>query len=159
MYDKEARIYKAQGSPKLGVGYFAQSIDSKFYFQGFTAGVQIPLSKKANKAKIEAVSISKEQSQLELNKNKLGLNLKNQQSQNEFEKQKKGVEYYKNEGLKFAEQIISTAQKSYENGDMNYWSYISFLNQAIDIKKQNIEAVNLYNQSAIQLQFPSISNN
>jgi len=159
VYDKEARIYKAQGSPKLGVGYFAQSIDSKFYFQGFTAGVQIPLSKKANKAKIEAVSISKEQSQLELYKNKLGLNLKNQQSQNEFEKQKKGVEYYKNEGLKFAEQIISTAQKSYENGDMNYWSYISFLNQAIDIKKQHIEAVNLYNQSAIQLQFPSISNN
>jgi cobalt-zinc-cadmium resistance protein CzcA len=42
---------------------------------------------------------------------------------------------------------------------MSYWSYISFLNQAIDIKKQNAEATNAYNQSAIQLQFPSISNN
>ena len=63
-----------------------------------------------------------------------------------------------NEGLQYADQIISTAQKSYANGDMSYWSYISFLNQAIDIKKQNAEATNAYNQSAIQLQFPSIPN-
>jgi cobalt-zinc-cadmium resistance protein CzcA len=61
--------------------------------------------------------------------------------------------------LEYADQIINTAQKSYANGDMSYWSYISFLNQAIDIKKQNAEAVNLYNQSTIQLQFPSIPNN
>jgi cobalt-zinc-cadmium resistance protein CzcA len=67
--------------------------------------------------------------------------------------------YYQNEGLQYADQIITTAQKSYANGDMSYWSYISFLNQAIDIKKQNHEAVNAYNQSAIQLQFPSFNNN
>ena len=73
-------------------------------------------------------------------------------------KYQKALEYYQKEGLQYAEQIIATAQKSYANGDMSYWSYISFLNQAIDIKKQNTEATNAYNQSAIQLQFPSISN-
>ena len=55
---------------------------------------------------------------------------------NQFAKQQKAIQYFENEGLKYAEQIISTAQKSYANGDMSYWSYISFLNQAIDIKKQ-----------------------
>ena len=74
-----------------------------------------------------------------------------------FEKQKKALVYFQNEGLQYAEQIISTAQKSYANGDMSYWSYISFLNQAIDIKKQNAEAINTFNQSAIQLQFPSFN--
>jgi cobalt-zinc-cadmium resistance protein CzcA len=89
----------------------------------------------------------------------LTLKLQNQQLQDELDKQKKGLDYYQNEGLQFAEQIINTAQKSYENGDMSYFTYISFLNQAIDIKKQYAETLNAYNQSAIQLQFPTISNN
>ena len=159
VYQKEANTFKAMKTPKLGLGYFGQTIDTKSYFQGFTAGLQIPLFGGANIAKAKASEISITQSQLELDKSKLTLKLKKEELQNEFEKQKSALMYYQNEGLQYAEQIITTAQKSYANGDMSYWSYISFLNQAIDIKKQNAEAVNTYNQSAIQLQFPSFNNN
>ena len=156
---KETSVYKAQRMPKLGLGYFAQTIDTKSMFQGFTAGLQIPLFGGANTAKAKASEINVSQSQMMLDRNKLTLKLKKEELQNEYDKQKKALDYYQNEGLEYANQIINTAQKSYANGDMSYWSYISFLNQAIDIKKQNAEAVNLYNQSAIQLQFPSILNN
>lgn len=159
VYQKEASTFKAQKMPKLGLGYFAQSIDTKTLFQGFTAGLQIPLFGNVNSAKAKASAISISQSELELQKSKLTLKLQNQQLQDELDKQKKGLDYYQNEGLQFAEQIINTAQKSYENGDMSYFTYISFLNQAIDIKKQYAETLNSYNQSAIQLQFPTISNN
>ncbi|WP_395655701.1 CusA/CzcA family heavy metal efflux RND transporter [Flavobacterium sp.] len=159
VYQKEANTFKAMRTPKLGLGYFGQTIDAKSYFQGFTAGLQIPLFGGANTVKAKASEISISQSQLELDKSKLTLKLQKEELQNEFEKQKKALVYYQNEGLQYAEQIITTAQKSYANGDMSYWSYISFLNQAIDIKKQNAEAVNTYNQSAIQLQFPSFNNN
>jgi cobalt-zinc-cadmium resistance protein CzcA len=159
VYQKEANTFKAQRTPKLGLGYFAQTIDTKSYFQGFTAGLQIPLFGGVNTAKAKAAAISVSQSELELEKNKLSLKLQVQELQNEFEKQKKGLDYYQKEGLHYAEQIIVTAQKSYANGDMSYWTYISFLNQAIDIKKQYAETLSTYNQSAIQLQFPSISNN
>lgn len=156
---KETNVFKAQRTPKLGLGYFAQTIDTRSLFQGFTAGLQIPLFGGANTAKARASEINVSQSQMMLDRNKLTLALKKEELQNEFDKQKKALDYYQNEGLEYASQIISSAQKSYANGDMSYWSYISFLNQAIDIKKQNAEAVNLYNQSAIQLQFPSIPNN
>lgn len=159
VYQKEANTFKALRTPKLGLGYFAQTIDTKSYFHGFTAGLQIPLFGYANTAKAKASEISISQSQLELDKNKLSLRLQMQKLQNEFEKQQKGLEYYQNEGLQYAEQIITTAEKSYANGDMTYWTYISFLNQAIDIKKQHAETLNSFNQSAIQLQFPSISTN
>jgi len=159
VYQKEANTFKAVRTPKLGLGYFGQTIDTRSYFQGFTAGLQIPLFGGANTAKAKASEISASQSQLALDKSKLALKLQKEELQNEFEKQKKALVYYQNEGLQYAEQIIATVQKSYANGDMSYWSYISFLNQAIDIKKQNAEAVNAYNQSAIQLQFPSFNNN
>ncbi|MVO08045.1 CusA/CzcA family heavy metal efflux RND transporter [Flavobacterium sp. TP390] len=159
VYEKEANAFKKMRAPKLGLGYFGQTLNKESYFQGFTVGLQIPLFSGANTARAKASEISKSQSQLEFDKTKLTLKLQKEELVNQFAKQQKAIQYFENEGLKYAEQIISTAQKSYANGDMSYWSYISFLNQAIDIKKQNIEAVNAYNQSAIQMQFPSFNNN
>jgi cobalt-zinc-cadmium resistance protein CzcA len=158
VFQKEAQTFKAQRIPKLGLGYFGQSLNKEVYFQGFTTGLLIPILGKVNTTRAHAAEISRSQAQLEAEKSKLTFGLQFQQLQNEHEKYKKGVEYFKTEGLQYAEQIIVTAQKSYANGDMSYWMYISFLNQAIDIKKQYAEALNLYNQSAILLQYPSIPN-
>jgi cobalt-zinc-cadmium efflux system outer membrane protein len=159
VYQKETNTYKAMRTPKVGLGYFAQTINTESLFQGFTAGLQIPLFGGVNTAKAQASAINIAQSQLALDKSRLTLNLQQQELQNNFAKQQKALDYYQNEGLQYADQIISTAQKSYANGDMSYWSYISFLNQAIDIKKQYAEATHNYNQSAIELQFPTIKNN
>ncbi|MBF4505424.1 TolC family protein [Flavobacterium sp. JLP] len=159
VYQKETNTFKALRTPKVGLGYFAQTINTESLFQGFTAGLQIPLFGGVNSAKAKASEISMSQSQLALDKSKLTLNLQIQELQNNFEKQQKALNYFQNEGLQYADQIINTAQKSYANGDMSYWSYISFLNQAIDIKKQYTEATHSFNQSAIELQYPSIKNN
>ncbi|MDR6762204.1 cobalt-zinc-cadmium resistance protein CzcA [Flavobacterium sp. 2755] len=159
VYQKEAGTFKANRTPKLGLGYFAQTINTESLFQGFTAGLQIPIFGGVNTAKAKASEISISQSQLAFDKNKIILNLQKEELQNNFQKQQKNLDYYQNEGLQYANQIIDTAQKSYANGDMSYWSYISFLNQAIDIKKQLAEATHSFNQSAIELQFPTIKNN
>ncbi|MBL0737528.1 TolC family protein [Flavobacterium sp. GN10] len=159
VYQKEVGTFKALRTPKVGLGYFAQTIDKESLFQGFTAGLQIPLFGGVNTTKAKAAEISISQSQLALDKNKMMLNLQREELQNNFKKQQKNLAYFQNEGLHYADQIIETAQKSYANGDMSYWSYISFLNQAIDIKKQFAEATHSYNQSAIELQFPNIKNN
>ncbi|UWY26817.1 TolC family protein [Flavobacterium sp. TR2] len=159
VYQKEAGTFKALRTPKVGLGYFAQTINTESLFQGFTAGLQIPLFGGVNTTKAKAAEISISQSQLALDRNKMMLSLQREELQNNFKKQQKNLAYFQNEGLHYADQIIETAQKSYANGDMSYWSYISFLNQAIDIKKQFAEATHSYNQSAIELQFPTIKNN
>ena len=159
VYQKEVGTFKALRTPKVGLGYFAQTINKESLFQGFTAGVQIPLFGGVNTTKAKAAEIGVSQSQLALDKSKMILNLQREELKNNFEKQQKNLAYFQNEGLQYANQIIETAQKSYANGDMSYWSYISFLNQAIDIKKQFAEATHNYNQSAIELQFPTIKSN
>ncbi|MFH6959769.1 TolC family protein [Flavobacterium aquidurense] len=113
VFQKEANTYKAMRTPKLGLGYFAQTIDTKSLFQGFTAGLQIPLFGGVNTARAQASAISISQSQLALDKNKLTLNLQRQELENNFAKQKKALDYYQKEGLQYADQIINTAQKSY----------------------------------------------
>lgn len=153
--EKEENVFKAQRTPKLGLGYFMQSIDKQFSFQGISAGLQIPFLGGVNSAKAKAATVIVIQSQLNLDKNKIKFKMQMEELQNEYQKQKNKVAYYQQEGLDYAEKMIESANKSYANGDMSYWTYISFLNQAIDIKKQYAEALNEYNQSAIQLQFPS----
>ena len=155
VYQKEVNIYKASRTPKLGLGYFIQTLNKVSSFQGINVGLQIPVFGSVNTTRAKASEISMSQSQLELDKSKITLKLQKEELQNEYEKQNKLISYYENEGLSYANQIIESAQKSYANGDMSYWLYISFLNQAIDIKKQKAEALNSYNQSAIQLQFPT----
>jgi heavy metal efflux system protein len=156
---KEQEALRVQLSPKIGGGYFAQTIDKSFIYQGIFAGVQIPLYKKSTLARVQA-------SELTIAQNKLmqahiQLHYTNNQAQliQEYEKQKVGLQYYETEGLNYANQIIATAQKSYRAGDMNYWQYINFLNQALDIKKQYAEAIHVYNQAAIQLQYPDVMRN
>lgn len=159
VYQKENNAFKAQRTPKLGLGYFAQTINTESLFQGFTAGLQIPLFGGVNTAKAKAAEMSISQSELALDKSKITMQLQQEELQNNFLKQQKALEYFQKEGLQYADQIINTAQKSYANGDMSYWSYISFLNQAIDIKKQAVEATHNYNQSAVEVQFPTLKNN
>ena len=154
VYQKEAAIFQASRAPRLGVGYFAQTIDKEWLFQGFTAGLQLPLFGGVNKTKAKASEISAEQVSMEAEKQQLTMKLQQERLYNDFEKQQKAVDYYKNEALQWAQKIIESSQKSYANGDLSYWAYISFLNQAIDIKKQYVETLNKYNQSAIALQFP-----
>lgn len=159
VYQKEVDVLKAQRAPKLGLGYFAQSLDKQYYYQGFTAGLQIPVFGQNFSTKAKAAKIQMTQTQIESDNSKWQMKLYIEELKNEFEKQQSGLAYYKNDGLQYAEKMIQTAQKSYLNGEMNYWMYISYLNQAIDIKKQYTTTLHAYNQSAIELQFPSILKN
>lgn len=120
--------------------------------------MQIPLFGGVNKNRAKAAKIGVEQAQLELDRSKLAIKLQKERLLMDFQKQQKNLNYFQNEGLQYADEIITTSEKSYANGDMSYWVYITFLNQAIDIKKQYVESVNSYNQSAIELQYPTISN-
>ncbi|MCA1919801.1 MAG: TolC family protein, partial [Flavobacterium piscis] len=112
VYQKEANTHKAMRTPKLGLGYFAQTINTESLFQGFTAGLQIPLFGGVNSAKAKASEISIAQSELALDKNKLTLNLQKQELENNFKKQQKALDYYQKEGLQYADQIIKKKKKS-----------------------------------------------
>jgi heavy metal efflux system protein len=156
---KEIDVLKVKTSPKLGVGYFAQTIDHSFIYQGITAGVQIPLFKKANNARMKATELNITQNKLMQEQAQYQYASRQEQLLDEYQKQKIGLQYYETEGLQYANQIIAMAQKSYKTGDMSYWQHISFLNQALDIKKQYAENVNSYNQAAMRLQYPNVIGN
>lgn len=71
----------------------------------------------------------------------------------EMEKNNLLLQFYESSGLKQSAEIVKAATLSYKTGDISFAELSQFLTQAIDIKQNYLDALNSYNQSAIQLNY------
>lgn len=61
------------------------------------------------------------------------------------------VDYYKTKGLQNSELIISTANRQFYEGEINYLEWTMLINQALDIQNKNIDALKRLNDQVIEL--------
>ncbi len=153
--------------PDITVGYFNQTLfgvplDASVgaplagtgdRFQGFQVGLSIPLwfvpdihRTNADKQKIRIADYNYQYNE-DLLKGQY------QQAAQMYLKEKSNLDYYRNSGLPNAELLISQSQIAYQNGDISYATYLSNLQQALEIRQGYLEALNNYNQSILYLQF------
>jgi cobalt-zinc-cadmium resistance protein CzcA len=115
------------------------------------AGIGLPLFFGSQKSKISALRINKE-----IAENNYITGVKNLQSEYQqvllnYNKHLQTVTYFENTALKNAELILTTANKQFANGDINYLEWVLLINQSVSIKSDYVDAVKNLNQSAIQL--------
>lgn len=63
------------------------------------------------------------------------------------------LNFYESSGLRQADEIISAATLSYRSGEISFADLSQFLSQAISIRQNYLDALNTYNQSAIQFYY------
>ncbi len=107
----------------------------------------------AQRARINAAKINTTLIQAQAQAAKSGLQTQYLTQYNEYLKQKEGLDYYETNGLKQADQIIRISQISYKLGEIGYMEYIQNLTMAFDTKLKYLEALNLYNQAIIELNY------
>jgi cobalt-zinc-cadmium resistance protein CzcA len=163
--DAAIAVEKAKLLPDLSLGLFSTSIrgtgaDNNFYpssyrFQSMQVGIGIPVFAKAQKAKINSAKFSK---QLAANQYALSINVLNthyQSAQQQYLKYKESVDYFEKTGLQNATLILTTANKQFNSGLINYLEWFMLINQATGIKNDYLEAVKNLNESSIQLNYYS----
>ncbi|RFZ94119.1 CusA/CzcA family heavy metal efflux RND transporter [Mucilaginibacter conchicola] len=151
--------------PDFFAGYNNQSIAGSQFVNGtetyygtgkrfnyIAAGVSIPLFWGAQSAKASAAKVEWQMAQkrTELASQQLQTELQNANSQ--LQKYATSLEYYEKQGNKNAALIISTADKQFTGGDINYLQWVILVDQAISLKNEYLDMLNNYNQSAIQVQ-------
>ncbi len=62
------------------------------------------------------------------------------------------LNYYEQTGLQNANVILSTADKQFVGGEINYLQWVILVDQAIGIKNEHLDMLNNYNQTVIQVQ-------
>lgn len=166
--DRGIGLEKAKAKPDFTVGYFNQSIigtqtvngldkyyGSGYRFQGFQAGIQIPIFYKAYSYRIKAAQTEKKI--VESNYDLYNLNLKGQyeQAAQEYMKNKTSIEYYEKSAKPNADLILKQAQTALRNGEIGYVEFLQATKTYTDIQTNYLQAINLYNQSIVIIQYLS----
>ncbi|WP_422358898.1 CusA/CzcA family heavy metal efflux RND transporter [Reichenbachiella sp.] len=150
--------------PGLSVGYFNQSLTgivnangeiagSADRFSGIQAGISIPLFYGSDKAKIKVAKLKSEMAQTRADYFSTVLKGQYDQQLQAVFKYRGSLNYYQAKAVPQAELIIQNAQKSFENGAIDYVEYFQSLNQGLQLKFNYLNTLNEYNQAIIDLEY------
>ena len=162
---KEIKVEKSKLLPDFSIGYFNQSLvgthevdgTSKYYgvgkrFQGVEAGISIPIFSKPQKARIRAAEINQQRREAEVQAFSFGLSQRGSLLLSELRRLAIQIDYYRKTALPQAELLIRTSQRAFEVGELDYYQLSQSLNNANNVRRQYIDIINQYNQTAIELE-------
>ncbi|HNX44445.1 MAG TPA: CusA/CzcA family heavy metal efflux RND transporter [Bacteroidales bacterium] len=120
-------------------------------FNGFQAGIALPLWYKPYSAKIRAAGIRQDEARINAEAYARSLVSEYHNLLDEFDQHKKSLEFYEQQALPEADLIIGQSGKSYTAGAMDYLDYVMSLNRALTIRQNYLEALSSYIQTYINI--------
>lgn len=162
--ERSKELEKAQGLPEFTLGYTNlslignQTIDGKEQFFGVgkrysyaTAGIAVPLTYGATKAKIRALEYEKAASEANAMQQKNDLHALLQSTFRQYNHYLLQFRHYNEKALPNAEEIVNSSRLGYRSGDISYVEYLYALQTAADIRLNYLETIHLLNQSIIDI--------
>lgn len=148
-------VIKNENKPEFSGRFFSQRLwGAKDPFTGFSVSVAFPLfgtNAYQKKIKVAQAEMSIQQKQYDYSKQLLSTRL--MQLQQEVERNRSMLSFYESTGLKQAAEIIKASSLAYRAGEISFAELSQFLTQAIEIQKNYLENLNVYNQSVIQYNY------
>ena len=147
---------KAQQSllPDLSAEYF-QGTNSGLNetIRGYQFGVKIPLLFGGQRSKIKASKITEDlivEQQLDY---KTRLNAEHQSLLAKLQQYDEAIIYFETQGKSLSEEIIKTANRTFKEGEIDFFQYIQSLETAKEIQLEYLEHLNAYNQTIITINY------
>jgi cobalt-zinc-cadmium resistance protein CzcA len=149
-YYSLVKVAKNSSLPDLSLNYFlgSNNYDQSRYYHGFQVGVSLPLFFGSDRAKIEAAKIS-HNVQILLAQNEVNI-LQNRLSGliSEQLKYKALLDNYNTTGKPLYDEIMRTALKYYNLGEIDFYQFVNSYESAIQIQLEYFENLYRYNLSA-----------
>jgi cobalt-zinc-cadmium resistance protein CzcA len=141
--------------PDLHISVFQgtnNGVNAKQY-NGFQAGLSIPLWFGANKAKINAAKTETMIMADESENFKIQLESKYQGLLSDLRRFQEAVDYFETTGGKLAKELTITASKSFQNGEIDFLQYVQLLESAKNIQITYLQNLNEYNATVLELNY------
>ncbi|MBE9468741.1 MAG: CusA/CzcA family heavy metal efflux RND transporter [Bacteroidetes bacterium] len=149
------RIEKNKILPDFNVNYFLGSnqYENGKYYHGFQVGLAVPLFFGSYKAKINAAKLSANAKNL-FNENEITL-ISNQLNQlfGEYLKYKALLDNFNLSGEPLMNEIMKTALKSYQLGEITFYQFVSSYETAVQIQFEHLDNVLKYNQTISEIKY------
>lgn len=142
-------LQKSKALPGLAFGYFNQGEKSTILFNRFRVGVTIPLWYGQYKSNINAAKTGQQIIQNKQQGLQQELSAQAINANSEMQTNWQSVQYYQQTGLRKAQEVITTSQRFFASGEIDYISLMRNSNDAYLIYLKNLEAIRNYNLSVI----------
>ena len=152
--EKQTKFEKQNLLPDLSAEYFQGSNSTlNDNIIGYQFGLKIPILFGGQRSKIKASKIAediiteqKRNYQIQLNAEYLSLLSKLQQYEEE-------INYYETQGRILSQEIIKTANRTFKEGEIDFFQYIQSLETAKEIQLNYLDQLNQYNQTIITINY------
>ena len=153
--ESRLKLEKSNLLPAFSFEYFRgrNSGPAAVTYPGYQVGISIPLFFGAQNARIRSSRLNNEmQENLEINyRYKMESTI--QMIKTEINQLNEAVKHYENSGKHLSAEIIRTAWRSFNAGEINFFNLIQSLETAKEIEINYLENLNLYNQKVIEYNY------
>jgi cobalt-zinc-cadmium resistance protein CzcA len=148
----QTRVEQLRRLPDVRVGYFNQTINKERGFQVVQGGISVPLLGGAQKSRIAAARLGEQVAASQLTYATTQLSGQLGQIRQQLARARASLSYYEQYALPQAKLILSTAEKSFRAGDIDYVTYVVNTEPAWQIQQAYLDQVQQYNEYVIALQ-------
>ena len=119
--------------------------------RGYQVGLKIPLFFSGNASKIKASKIAQNTIFEHQQDYKVKLNSKYNSLLATLKQHEEAIHYYETQGKNLTKEIIKTANRTFSEGEIDFFQYIQSLETAKDIELSYLDNLNAYNQTVINI--------
>jgi cobalt-zinc-cadmium resistance protein CzcA len=148
-------IQKNTNKPEFSGRFFTQRVwGAPDPYSGFSVTAAFPLfGVVAYRNKVKAAEAETTVQQRQFAYQAQQLSVQKSKSLADIEKSLSMLKFYESSGLQQSDQIIQAATLSYRSGEISFAELSQFIGQAIETKRNYLQALNQYNQSVIQFDY------
>ncbi|MEX0905661.1 MAG: CusA/CzcA family heavy metal efflux RND transporter [Balneolaceae bacterium] len=151
--EAELGLQRSQLLPDLNLQFKKQEVAGTEGFYGIHIGLKVPLWFTAQHQRSKAARLESRAMSMEVEDYRFELQSRTDQLRSELEQLQVQVEFYQKEQNELAEELINTAQKSFEAGEIDYVTYVNYLDEATKIKQDYQQVLLEYLQQVAEWQY------
>jgi cobalt-zinc-cadmium resistance protein CzcA len=141
--------------PDIKLSYFngSNKFENSEHYNGYLFGIGVPVFFGESRSRIKAGKIA-EQIALEKQKNYLiSFNAKMEELKFQLKKYEQYLDYYETSGQTLYQEIINNANKNFEAGEINIYSFILSVETAMNIKFDYLDNLYEYNKIVLDINY------
>lgn len=136
--------------PQLNAQYTIQSVDGQSGFNGYQAGISIPLWFLPNQGRIQATKLQTQIAKENIAVKELELQSRSQGMLNRLKYLDQSIKYYNSNLLVQANKMVEVGNVAYQAGEIDYLAYLKVMEEATAIQTDYLKAKNNYYTTLIQ---------
>ena len=154
MYKSRLNLERNNWLPNINMEYF-QGTNSAMRgsMYGFQVGLSFPLLFTGNLSKDKTTKLDLLQWEEQRKNQEVKMNGFLAMKKSELKQKHEAIRYYNESGKRLSDEIINTAEKSYRNGEIDFFQYIQSMENATDIRLDYLDNLLQYNQAYLELYY------